>query len=153
MDQKRSKGEDILTTVELFQIALLAPEDDADYRKERWNFIGLLQGRGDREVLDRSLILTQSSILEERSLGIDILGQLGSPERLFQDECVTALIELLEREFDPLILQYICIALGHQQDPRAIEPLLKFCLHPDWEVRYGVVSGLSNMLMNGQFLV
>ena len=63
MDQKRSKGEDILTTVELFQIALLAPEDDADYRKERWNFIGLLQGRGDREVLDRSLILTQSSML------------------------------------------------------------------------------------------
>ena len=144
MDQKSSKGEDILTTVELFQIALLAPEDDADYRKERWNFIGLLQGRGDREVLDRSLILTQSSIPEERSLGIDILGQLGSPKRLFQDECVTALIELLEREFDPLILQYICIALGHQQDPRAIEPLLKFCLHPDWEVRYGVVSGLSN---------
>ena len=140
MDQKSSKGEDILTTVELFQIALLAPEDDADY----WNFISLLQRRGDREVLDRSLLLTQSSIPEERSLGIDILGQLGSPKRLFQDECVTALIELLEREFDSLILQNICIALGHQQDPRAIEPLLKFCLHPDWEVRYGVVSGLSN---------
>ena len=144
IDRKSSKGEDTLTTAELFKTALLAPEEDDDYQKERWNFISLLQHRGDREVLDRSLILTQSSSPEERSLGIDILGQLGSPERIFQDECVIALIGLLESEFDPLILGDICIALGHQQDPRAIEPLLKFCLHPDWEVRYGVVNGLSN---------
>jgi HEAT repeat protein len=142
-NQKSSRGEDPLTTAELFQIALLAPEEDDDYRKERWNFISLLQCRGDREVLDRSLVLTKSSIPEQRSLGIDILGQLGSPKRTFQNECVTTLIGLLESEFDPLILRDICIALGHQQDPRAIEPLLKFCLHPDWEVRYGVVSGLS----------
>ena len=144
IDRKSSKGEDTLTTAELFKTALLAPEEDDDYQKERWNFISLLQHRGDREVLDRSLILTQSSSPEERSLGIDILGQLGSPERIFQDECVIALIGLLESEFDPLILGDICIAIGHQQDPRAIEPLLKFCLHPDWEVRYGVVNGLSN---------
>jgi HEAT repeats len=143
IDQKSSEGEDTRTTAELFQAALLAPEDDDDRRKERWNFVSLLQSRGDREVLDRSLLLTKSSIPEERSLGIDILGQLGSPERIFQNECVTTLIGLLESEFDPLILRDICIALGHQQDPRAIEPLLKFCLHPDWEVRYGVVSGLS----------
>jgi HEAT repeat protein len=143
IDQKSSDGEDKRTIAELFQAALLAPEDDDDYRKERWNFVSLLQRRGDREVLDRSLVLTKSSIPEQRSLGIDILGQLGSPERTFQNECVTTLIGLLESEFDPLILRDICIALGHQQDPRAIEPLLKFCLHPDWEVRYGVVSGLS----------
>jgi HEAT repeat protein len=143
IDLKNSKEGDKLTTAELFQIALFAPEEDDDYRKERWNFISLLQHRGDREVLDRSLILTKSSILDERSLSIDILGQLGIPERIFQDECVTTLIGLLESEFDPLILQNICIGLGHQQDPRAIDPMLKFCLHPDWEVRYGVVSGLS----------
>jgi HEAT repeat protein len=50
---------------------------------------------------------------------------------------------LLAQEFYPLILRDICIALGHLEDPRSIEPQLKFCLHPDWEVRYGVVSGLS----------
>ncbi len=144
IDLKRSNREDTPTTAELFHTALLSPEDDDNYRKERWNFISLLQRRGNREVFDKSLILTKSLIPEERSLGIAILGQLGSPERIFQDECVKILIELLECEFDPLILRDICIALGHQQDPRAIEPLLKFCLHPDWEVRYGVVSGLSN---------
>ena len=47
IDQKSSKEEDILTTAELFKTALLAPEDDDCYRKERWNFISLLQRRGD----------------------------------------------------------------------------------------------------------
>jgi HEAT repeat protein len=70
-------------------------------------------------------------------------GQLGIPKRTFPDECLETLIGLLEQEFDPLILRDICIALGHLKDSRSITPQLKFCLHPDWEVRYGVVIGLS----------
>ncbi len=136
-------GIDSRSTAELIQLALAAPEEDDDYAKERWHFVGLLQRRGNREVLDRALALTESSSIEERSLGIDILGQLGIPERTFPDECITRLVELLAQEFDPLTLRDICIALGHFQDLRSIEPQLKFCLHPDWEVRYGVVSGLS----------
>ena len=136
-------GIDSRSTAELIQLALAAPEEDDDYTKERWHFVGLLQRRGNREVLDRSLELTESLSIEARSLGIDILGQLGIPERTFPDECVTRLLKLLAQEFDPLILRDICIALGHLEDPRSIEPQLKFCFHPDWEVRYGVVSGLS----------
>jgi HEAT repeat protein len=137
-------GLDSRSTAELFQLALAAPDEDEDRSKERWHFVGLLQRRGDREVLDRGLGLTTSELIAERSLGIDILGQLGIPARTFPDECVTRLIELLDQEFDPLIIRDICIALGHLKDPRSIEPQLKFCLHPDWEVRYGVVSGLSS---------
>jgi HEAT repeat protein len=141
--KKLEIGLDSRSTAELIQLALSAPEEDEDYSKERWHFAGLLQRRGDREVLDRALGLTQSVSIEDRSLGIDILGQLGIPERTFPDACVARLLELLEREIDPLILRDICIALGHLKDPRSIEPQLKFCFHPDWEVRYGVVSGLS----------
>jgi HEAT repeat protein len=141
--KKLEIGLDSRSTAELIQLALAAPEEDEDYSNERWHFVGLLQRRGDREVLDRVLELTQSASIEARSLGIDILGQLGIPERTFPDECITRLLELLEREIDPLILRDICIALGHLNDPRSIEPQLKFCFHPDWEVRYGVVSGLS----------
>jgi HEAT repeat protein len=126
------------STDELIQVALSAPEEDKDRRKERWYFVSLLQHRGDREVLDRSIILTKSSIPTQRCLGIDILGQLGIPNRTFPDKCLETLVGLLEREFDPLILRDICIALGHLKDPRSIAPQLKFCLHPDWEVRYGV---------------
>ena len=103
----------------------------------------MLQHRGNRRVLDRALVLTKSSLIAQRSLGIDILGQLGVPERTFPDECVMRLLELLELEFDPLILRDIGIALGHLRDPRSIDLQLRFCLHPDWEVRYGVVIGLS----------
>lgn len=131
------------STAELIQLALAAPEEDEDYLSERWHFVGLVQRRGTREILDRALELTQSASIEARSLGIDILGQLGIPTRTFPDECITRLLDLLDRECDPLLLRDICIALGHLNDPRSIEPLLKFRLHPDWEVRYGVVSGLS----------
>ena len=134
---------DSRSTAELIQIALAAPAEDEDYLQERWYFDYLLQCRGDREVLDRSVALTESSLIEERSLGIHILGQLGIPDRTFPDECLTTLLKLLTEEFDPLLLRDICIALGHLKDPRSIEPQLKFCLHPDWEVRYGVVCGLS----------
>ncbi len=130
------------STEELIQLALITPEetDDGD---DRWDFISLLRNRGDREVLDRSIALTESNDPEERTIGIQILGQLGTPDRTFPDECLTTLIGLLAYEQDPLLLQSIGIALGHLHDPRAIEPQLKFCLHPDWEVRYGVVLSLN----------
>jgi HEAT repeat protein len=131
------------STDELIQLALDAPEEDDDFQKERWHFVALLQYRGDREVLDRSILLTKSSILAGRLIGIHILGQLGIPKRTFPDECLETLLGLLDQEFDPLILRDICISLGHLKDPRSIAPQLKFCLHPDWEVRYGVVSGLT----------
>jgi HEAT repeat protein len=128
---------------ELTQLALSAPEEDDNYKKERWHFIYLLQCQGDRKVLEQALLLTESASIEERTLGVNILGQLGIPERTFPDECVTTLLSLLQKEACPLILRDICIALGHLNDVRSIEPQLKFCLHPDWEVRYGTVHGLS----------
>jgi HEAT repeat protein len=143
IESRVSNGDTPPTTEALIQLALSAPEEAEDYRQSRWHFVYLLQCRGDQEVLNQSLILTQSSNLEERQLGIHTLGQLGIPNRTFPDDCLTTLVELLGHEFDPLILRDICIALGHLNDPRSIEPQLKFCLHPDWEVRYGVVHGLS----------
>jgi HEAT repeats len=134
---------DQIATDKLIQLALDAPEEDNDSQKERWHFISLLQYRGDREVLDQSIMLTRSPIIAERCIGIHILGQLGIPKRTFPDECLETLLRLLNQEFDPLILRDICISLGHLKDPRSIAPQLKFCLHPDWEVRYGVVSGLT----------
>jgi HEAT repeat protein len=130
------------STEELIQLALTAPEENEN-GDDRWDFISLLQNRGTREVLDRAIGLTQSSNPVERTIGIQTLGQLGIPVRTFPDECLTTLIGLLEDELDPSLLQSIGIALGHLNDARVIEPQLKFCLHPDWEVRYGVVLSLN----------
>ena len=133
---------DSRSTEELIQLALTAPEEDDD-GDNRWDFIWLLRYRGTRDVLDRAIALTESNNSEERTIGIQILDQLGIPDRTFPDECLTTLIGLLKHEIDPLILQSIGIALGHLNDARAIEPQLKFCLHPDWEVRYGVVLSMN----------
>ena len=133
---------DSRSTEELIQLALTAPEEDDD-SDDRWDFIWLLRYRGTRDVLDRAIALTKSNNSEERTIGIQILGQLGIPDQTFPDECLTTLIGLLKHEIDPLILQSIGIALGHLNDARAIEPQLKFCLHPDWEVRYGVVLSMN----------
>src|SRR5207249_882639 len=78
----------------------------------------------------------------ERELGADILGQLGVPERVFQDDCVATLIGMLETENTPDALASVCIALGHQQDPRAVQPLSRLKRHPDPDVRYALVHGL-----------
>jgi HEAT repeat protein len=130
------------STEELIQLALTAPEENEN-GDDRWDFISLLRNRGTREVLDRSIALTKSSHSEERTIGIQILGQLGTPDRTFPDECLTTLIGLLEDELDPSLLQSIGIALGHLHDARAIEPQLKFCSHPNWGVRHGVVLSLN----------
>lgn len=133
---------DSRSTEELIQLALTAPEEDDD-GDDRWDFIWLLRYRGTRDVLNGAIALTESNNSEERTIGIQILGQLGIPDRTFPDECLTTLIGLLKHEIDPLILQSIGIALGHLNDARAIEPQLKFYLHPDWEVRYGVVLSMN----------
>lgn len=133
---------DSRSTEELIQLALTAPEEDDD-GDDRWDFIWLLRYRGTRDVLNGAIALTESNNSEERTIGIQILGQLGIPDRTFPDECLTTLIGLLKHEIDPLILQSIGIALGHLNDACAIEPQLKFCLHPDWEVRYGVVLSMN----------
>ena len=49
---------------------------------------------------------------------------------------------MLEQAQEPGVLYSVAVALGHRQDPRAIEPLVGFKDHPDDLVRYGVVYGL-----------
>ena len=108
---------DSRSTEELIQLALTAPEEDDD-GDDRWDFIWLLRYRGTRDVLNGAIALTESNNSEERTIGIQILGQLGIPDRTFPDECLTTLIGLLKHEIDPLILQSIGIALGHLNDAR-----------------------------------
>ena len=41
------------------------------------------------------------------------------------------------------MLSEVCFALGHINDPRAIEPVAKFKNHPDADVRWGVVHMMT----------
>lgn len=125
------------STEELIGLALTAKDEQIANE-----CIVVLEYRGTLEVLEQAQKLCQSKNIEEKYLGINILGQLGIPERTFPDECLHTLLQLLEKENDPNILGSIGIALGHLQDNRAIQPLVKLKNHPHPEVRYGVVFGL-----------
>ena len=125
-----------LKTSELIKLAL-AVEEPWEY-----GYIPVLQRRGSKEVLLAAQKLCLSSEIAQRKLGVDILGQLGSPKRTFLNQRLTALLKLLETEANEQVLHSIGVALGHLNDYRAVKPLIRFKNHPDADVRYGVVIGL-----------
>ncbi|MBE9116337.1 hypothetical protein IQ249_10550 [Lusitaniella coriacea LEGE 07157] len=125
------------STQELIQLALKEEDNDTV-----WNYVAALQFRGDREVLDAATKLCASRISEERQLGANILGQLGIPQRAFPEDSLAILLEMLEKESDPLVICAIGIALGHLEDARVVEPLLLLKNHLSVDVRFGVVYGL-----------
>ncbi|MFZ5833340.1 MAG: HEAT repeat domain-containing protein [Planctomycetota bacterium] len=108
-----------------------------------WDAVAALHFRGTRQVLDRANELRHSSDVAERSLGADILGQLGVPDRTFPDDCVQILLEMLSGESDAEVLRAILIALGHLGRPEAIGPAVRFRGHPDPAVRNAVVFSLT----------
>jgi HEAT repeat protein len=131
-------GNDPRTNEELISAALMRRPDEDSY----WDSVWILQRRDTLELLNRARELGQSPARAERRLGADILGQLGSPARTFPEQCVAALLEMLEGEKDADVLQAILIALGHLGQSEAIEPASQFRAHPDPGVRHGVVLAL-----------
>ena len=65
------------------------------------------------------------------------------PERTFPKECLSVLIQMLQKEKDVEVLSAILIALGYLGGDEAIEPAARFRWHPDPRVRHGVVLALT----------
>ncbi len=121
-------------------VAALALEGD-----EYWEEVMILHQRGTREVFDAAIGLCKSEDPVKREVGSDILGQLGGgpPPREFDDESAPYLIEMLRNEQDPNVISSACIALGHIDDPRAIEVISGFKKHPDNDIRFRVARALG----------
>lgn len=128
--------QDPRSVAEILEIALTADEDTS------CKAILDLQWRATREVFEAAVNLISGDASKARIVGINVLAQLGIPERVYHEEILALLLPMLETETDPDILQNIAIALGHNRDPRVIEPLLRLKNHPHEDVRYGVTYGL-----------
>jgi HEAT repeat protein len=127
-------------TSELFaRVVALDPDDD-----DRWSIVAVLQWRGTEEVLDAALAALAGDDARARLVAVDVLGQLGVPHRPFRDRSVPALIAALD-DPEPAVAGAAGIALGHNADKRAIDPLVAKADHPSVEVRRGVVHGLSGL--------
>ena len=132
----------------LISAALDLP-DDSD---ERWAHVTTLHYLNSDAALDAAVELCHSAEPIRRQLGVDILAQLGKYksddcdvvfDRPHRDRVVGLLLRMLESEDEPAVLASIGYAFGHQDDPRGIEPLAALSDHPDEDVRYAVVWGIS----------
>lgn len=125
-----------LSSAELVEAALGCDED------QRWEYISILHQRGSEVEFALALPLTTSGDKARRTLGADILGQLGSPEPTFVQASVAQLIVMLD-DPEPEVLCAVATALGHRGDPSAIPHLVELKNHDSEQVRYGVAFGIS----------
>ncbi len=126
------------STAEIIQAAVATEDEDIC-----WDCIWILQARGGRAELAAAAKLCESQDPNDRIIGVNILGQLGIPDRTFPRECGDVLLELIANESDSNVLASIGIAFGHLKEPRGVLPLVKFKAHPNPGVRMSVVLGLT----------
>lgn len=101
-----------------------------------------LHARGNREVLEAALTLCRSLDPRWRSLGAEILGELGFPDRTFPEECCDALVDLLRHDTSREVVTSAVYALGHLGNRRCDPDLLALKDHPEPAIRKGVAFSL-----------
>ena len=81
-------------THEFITMALTEPDEDA-----AWETVTMLHfRRNERRYSMPPVSYARSECPQERTLGANILGQLGVPDRAFPKEAVAVLLEVLEAE-------------------------------------------------------
>ena len=107
--------------------------------------MAVLHARGTEDVLETARTLCRSLDPKCRAVGADILGQLGSPQRTFPEECCDALLGLLRNDKNEDVLASAVFGLGHLGNPRAAADLVAMRKHPCDAVRHGVAFALCFM--------
>jgi HEAT repeat protein len=126
------------------QARAAAARDDENHR---WDIVSRLHRHGGQAAFDAAVRLCRSPEALGRALGVDILAQLDPVEvplsqRPFREATVRLLLDLVEGEQAPAVLQSIAVGFGHLRDPRCVAPLAALHRHPDPDVRHGVAFGL-----------
>jgi HEAT repeat protein len=120
--------------------AALAAEEEEDAANDA---LVVLHVRGTREVLDAALALRASNDPKRRALAATILGQLGTPDRTFPEECRAALLDLVRREQEAAVLAAAVFALGHRGKPCDAPELIALRRHPSDQIRRAVARALQ----------
>ena len=125
--------------------ALFESAQRAGDEQERWRFVRQLHRCGSSEVLSICQELARSPTAADRALAADVLGQLGSPRRIYQELCIATLERILEDETRENVLSSVIHALAHQERSDAIMRTARgFCNHPSNEVRFAVAVALTS---------
>lgn len=136
-----NKSETSISVVERYRRAI-----EQEYRDSGWegswdNSLALVHYRGGEEEFRLGKAYLCSDDPLDRTVGADILGQLGWRDETFLDESVSLLISALKDKVDSVVY-CACVALGHRSDPRAITHVIELAKSPSTEIRNGVVFAL-----------
>lgn len=103
-----------ISTDILISKALSSLEENED---EYWNYIRSLHTRGSREVFQAASDFCNSYSTREIITGVDILAQLGVPDRSFPEEALKMLHNLVrQKDQDSQVLNSALVAIGHTQE-------------------------------------
>ncbi|MEV4517639.1 hypothetical protein AB0K00_52865 [Dactylosporangium sp. NPDC049525] len=131
------------TTAELFDGALAEVEDD----DPEWHYDNLLalHQRPTPEVFETARSLARDPDPGRRELGVRVLREVGrhvpeaAPLRL---DNAPLLMDLLEREQDPIVLGWVVSAVGYHELTRALPGVLRLAGHDDDFVRFHVAANI-----------
>lgn len=110
-----------------------------------WSCVDELPTRGGDEVFVAATELCRKRNNACRTLGADILGQLGPPNRPYREASLEVLWALLVSTRSPQVISAALIALGHLQeesDTRKVRLVASYATHASQRVRLGVASAL-----------
>lgn len=114
-------------------------------KKAYWNNIHFLRKRSSEGLFLKCVELTKSPNPKKRTIGIDILAQLGSPHRPFLTQKVRIFFEILKIETNSIVLMSLLYAIGHNNqvlNKRQLEILCSFSDTKDGLVKGGLVFSL-----------
>jgi HEAT repeats len=126
-----------------------------DYEDEApWDAVSALQRDGNREIFETAAWWLKESVPLKRARAAAILAQLrmfsnteqapNEPKWLFRDETFPLLVEMLEREENPMVLGSGIAALGHLYNEAGVPIIVKYKDHPDRDVRFSVACALGH---------
>ena len=113
--------------------------------KSYWDNIRVLRKRPTKDVFDKCILLTYSENKKTKTVGIDVLAQLGMTPRPFYAASNKRFFELLNTEKDPEVLVSLLYAIGHNNDKLGksqIEKLCEFGKSDNNRIKEGLVSAL-----------
>ncbi|MEN2401728.1 hypothetical protein GKZ90_0018210 [Flavobacterium sp. MC2016-06] len=113
--------------------------------KSRWDNISVLRKRPSEELFTKCVELTKSEDPKIRSIGIEILAQLGLSPRPFSKQTLKLYFDLLNIENSPQVLMSLLYSIGHNNDKLTkvqIEKLCSFIYNDNKLVKEGLVFSL-----------
>jgi HEAT repeat protein len=134
----RASERDLRTTAALVKAALAESGHEDHLPAGETPAMAVLHQRGTKDVLEAGRALCGSKEPKLRALGADILGQLGSPDRTFPDECCDILLAVLKNEKNTGVLVSTLFALGHLANRRAEAHVIALRTHKEEAVRHAV---------------